>query len=88
MGMLNSMKEFEETTSMGEVKSAVSGSQTYDFQMDPESGWLRRCVSRQRVMIETTIVKSSYLPARLKIPSYTETVFEVNGSKSNKTEMQ
>ena len=79
--MLNAMKEFREKTTMGDVKSAVSGSQTYDFQMNPESGWLKQCVSRQRVMIETTILKSSYLPTGLKIPSYTETVFEVKGSK-------
>ena len=81
LGMLNAIKEFEETTGMGDVKSAVSGSQTFDFRMDRESGWLNRCVSRQRVMIETTIVKSSYLPAGLKIPSYTETTFEVKGGR-------
>ena len=81
LGMLSALKEFLETTSMGEVKSSVSGSQTYDFQVDRESGWLRRCVSRQRVMIETTILKSDYFPPGLKIPSYTETVFEVKGSK-------
>ena len=79
LGMLNAIKEYYETTGLGEVKSAVSGSQTYDFQMDPESGWLKQCISRQRVMIETTIVNSSYLPSGLKIPSYTETVFEVSG---------
>jgi hypothetical protein len=79
LGMLNATQEFHETTSMGEVKSAVSGSQTYDFQVERESGWLKRCVSRQRVMIETTILKSNYFPAGLKIPSYTETVFEVKG---------
>lgn len=81
VGMLNAMKEFYETTGMGEVKSAVSGSQTYDFQMDLETGWLKRCISRQRVMIETTILKSSYLPSGLRIPSYTETVFEVTGGR-------
>lgn len=81
LGMLNSMGDFQEKTSMGEVRSGVSGSQTYDFQMDVESGWLKRCVSRQRVVIETTIISSSYLPAGLKIPSYTETVFEVKGSR-------
>ena len=80
MGMLNSNREFAETISMGEVKSAVSGSQTYDYQADRETGWLKKCVSRQRVLIETTIVKSSYLPEGLRIPSYTETVFEVTGS--------
>ncbi len=79
LGMLNATKEFHEATSMGEVKSAVSGSQTYDFQVERESGWLKRCVSRQRVMIETTILKSNYFPPGLKIPSYTETVFEVKG---------
>ena len=79
LGMLNAIKEYYETTDLGEVKSAVSGSQTYDFQMNPESGWLKQCISRQRVMIETTIVNSKYLPAGLKIPSYTETVFEVTG---------
>jgi hypothetical protein len=81
MGMLNSMKEFHETTGMGKVKSAVSGSQTYDFSIDPESGWLQRCVSRQRVMIETTILESRYFPPGLKIPSYTETTFEVTGGR-------
>ena len=81
MGMLNSTKEFFETTGMGDVKSAVSGSQTYDFHMDPETGWLKRCVSRQRVIIETTILKSNYLPPGLKIPSYTETAFEVTGGR-------
>ncbi len=84
LGMLNAMKEFYETTGMGEVKSAVSGSQTYDFQMDLETGWLKRCISRQRVMIETTILKSNYLPSGLKIPSYTETVFEVSGGRVEK----
>ena len=80
LGMLNASKEFHETTSMGEVKSAVSGNQTYDFQADRESGWPLRCVSRQRVMIETTILNSSFFPSGLKIPSYTETRFEVKGS--------
>jgi hypothetical protein len=81
LGMLNALGEFRDTTSMGEVTSTVSGSQTYDFQMDRSTGWLRKCVSRQRVMIETTIVRSTYLPAGLKIPSYAETIFEVKGSK-------
>jgi hypothetical protein len=81
MGMLNSTKEFFETTGMGDVKSTVSGSQTYDFHMDPETGWLKRCVSRQRVVIETTILKSNFFPPGLKIPSYTETAFEVTGGK-------
>jgi len=85
MGMLNSSKEFFETTDMGDVKSTVSGSQTYDFQMDPETGWLKRCNSRQRVIIETTILKSNYFPPGLKIPSYTETIFEVTGGKMEKS---
>lgn len=81
MGMLNSTKEFYETTGMGDVKSTVTGSQTYDFHMDPGTGWLKRCVSRQRVIIETTILKSNYFPPGLKIPSYTETAFEVSGGR-------
>jgi len=89
MGMLNSSKEFFETTDMGDVKSTVTGSQTYDFQMDTETGWLKQCNSRQRVIIETTILKSKYFPTGLKIPSYTETIFDVTGGrmeKSNDTE--
>jgi hypothetical protein len=66
---------------MGEVSSAVSGTQTYDLQMDRETGWPVKSISRQRVVIETTIVRSPYLPEGLKIPSYTETLFEVTGSK-------
>lgn len=81
MGMLQSSSELVERTEMGRVKSVVSGSQTYDFQVDPASGWPIRCVSRQRVRIETTIIKSSYLPSGLKIPSYTETTYEVSGGK-------
>lgn len=81
LGMLNANKEFYETTNMGKVKSSVSGSQTYDFQVDRHSGWLIKCVSRQRVLIETTILESKYFPSGLKIPSYTETLFEVKGSK-------
>lgn len=81
MGMLNATKPLQERTSMGEVTSSVSGSQTYDFQMDPGTGWLKRCNSRQRILIETTIIRSSYLPSGLKIPSYTETVFDVKGSQ-------
>jgi hypothetical protein len=80
MGMLNSLQEYVETTSMGEVKSAVSGTQTYDYQVERVTGWLRKCLSRQRVLIETTIIKSPGLPPGLRIPSYTETVFEVRGS--------
>ena len=80
MGMLNSSEAFVEDTGMGRVESTVSGSQTYDFQMDRRSGWINRCVSRQRLMIQTTILESPSLPAGLKIPSYTETVFEVTGS--------
>jgi hypothetical protein len=49
--------------------------------MDRATGWPLKCVSRQRVVIETTIIESSYLPLGLKIPSYTETLFEVTGSK-------
>lgn len=79
LGMLNSMNNYHEKTGMGDVESSVTGSQTYDFLMDPQTGWLKRCVSRQRVVIETTIIKSSFLPPGLKIPSYTESVFEVNG---------
>jgi hypothetical protein len=83
IGMLNSTKDFFETTGLGDVKSSVTGSQTFDFQMNPENGWLKRCVSRQRVIIETTILKSSSLPQGLRIPSYTETVFEVSGGRLN-----
>jgi hypothetical protein len=81
IGVLNSMKDFIETTNMGKVKSTVAGNQTYDFLMDNDSGWLQKCVSRQQIKIETTIVESNYLPSGLKIPSFTETVFEVKGSK-------
>jgi len=80
MGMIKSQKEFTETIPLGEVKSTVSGTQTYDFHTDATSGWVKRCLSRQRLVIETTIVKSKQFPAGLKIPSYTETVFEIKGS--------
>ena len=80
MGMINSLSKFTETIPLGEVSSTVSGTQTYDFQTDPASGWIKKCLSRQRLVIETTIIKSDQFPVGLKIPSYTETVFEVKGS--------
>jgi hypothetical protein len=83
IGMIDEQKSFRERTDMGEVESVVSGSQTYDFQMDRSTGWVRQCMSRQRLLIETTILDSPYLPRGLKIPSYTETVFEVKGLKRN-----
>ncbi|MCP4312557.1 MAG: hypothetical protein GY790_14945 [Bacteroidetes bacterium] len=79
MGMINSLKKYSETVPLGEVTSTVSGTQTYDFHTDATSGWLKKCLSRQRLVIETTIVKSKQLPVGLKIPSYTETVFELKG---------
>ena len=80
MGMINALKKYLETLPMGEVSSTVSGTQTYDFQTDVASGWLIRCISKQRLIIETTIVKSTRLPVGLKIPSYTETAYEVKGT--------
>lgn len=84
LGMLNSSTGFEEETGLGRVESTVSGSQTFDFQMDRNTGWLKRCVSRQRVVIQTTILSSETLPEGLKIPSYTETLFEVSGYREIK----
>ena len=81
LGMIGSDRPYRERTEMGEVSSAVSGTQTYDLQMDRETGWPVKSISRQRVVIETTIVRSPYLPEVLKIPSYTETLFEVTGLK-------
>ncbi|MFH0758338.1 MAG: DUF6263 family protein [Bacteroidota bacterium] len=80
MGMLNSLGEYSETVSLGLVKSSVSGSQTFDYLVDANTGWLKKCVSRQRVLIETTIVKSTHFPEGLMIPSFTETVFDVKGT--------
>jgi len=87
LGMLNSKEPYEELLSLGRVESSVSGSQTYDYSVDTGSGWLRKCMSRQRVVIETRIVESNSLPANLKIPSYTETVFEVKGSGHSSQEL-
>lgn len=81
LGMIEAGQQFREITDMGEVESVVTGTQTYDLQMDRATGWPLKCVSRQRVVIETTIIESSYLPKGLQIPSYTETLFEVTGSR-------
>lgn len=80
IGMINAVGAYSETIDLGEVTSTVSGTQTYDLQTEAVSGWLIRCISKQKLMIETTVVKSSQLPEGLKIPSYTETSFEVNGT--------
>ncbi len=81
LGMLQSDSAFLETTRMGKVSSLVSGSQTYDIKVDTRTGWPLECLSRQRLLVETTILDSGSLPAGLKIPSYTETLFEVTGMK-------
>ena len=83
IGILQTTSDFHENRSNSEVTSSVSGSQTYDFQMDPLTGWLKKCVSRQRALIKTIIIKDPYLPTGLEIPSYTETLFEVTGKKLN-----
>jgi hypothetical protein len=80
MGVINAVDDFRETIALGEVTSTVSGTQTYDLQTEASSGWLIRCISKQKLIIETTVVKSKQLPVGLKIPSYTETSFEVKGS--------
>jgi hypothetical protein len=82
MGMLTSDEPYHEKNGKREVTSTVSGSQTYDFQMDIGTGWLKECLSRQRLVIETTIVSDPHLPGGLQIPSYTETLYEVKGSHS------
>jgi hypothetical protein len=79
MGMLNSAEPLIEDVPLGKVESSVSGSQTYDLQVFRNTGWLAKAVSRQRVLIETTVLESEHLPRGLRIPSYTETVFEVKG---------
>ncbi len=86
IGMLEKDKRFREHSEMGELSSAVSGSQTYDYLMDPITGWPKRCNSRQRILIETTILESNHLPVGLKIPSYTETTFDIRGETSRKNE--
>lgn len=83
LGMLESGEAFPETSALGKVASSVSGSQTYDYQLDRATGWLRSCVSRQRVVITTRVIQSRSLPAGLEIPSYTETLFEVKGTIQN-----
>ncbi len=80
MGTINAVGEYSETIALGDVTSTVSGTQTYDLQTEASSGWLIRCISKQKLIIETTVVKSKQLPVGLKIPSYTETSFEVKGS--------
>jgi len=87
IGMLSNKVPFEETTTIGQVKSVVSGSQTFDYKIDRKSAWLLKCISRQRIMIETTVVSSHSLPTGLKMPSFTETYYEVTGEivESQKT---
>jgi len=80
LGMLESGEAYPETIPLGKVSSSVSGSQTYDYQVDRATGWLRSCISRQRVVITTKVIESKSLPAGLEIPSYTETLFDVKGN--------
>ncbi|MEZ5070487.1 MAG: DUF6263 family protein [Bacteroidales bacterium] len=81
IGLFNAHNAFREITSIGEVEAVITGSQTYDFLMDPATGWLQKCNARQRTLVETTVIKGKGLPTGLKIPSYTETLFEVRGKK-------
>jgi hypothetical protein len=83
LGMLQSEEDYPEILDLGKVTSSVSGSQTYDFHADIRTGWLKTCVSRQRILIKTIVRESDFLPEGLEIPSYTETLFEVKGSIQN-----
>ena len=80
LGMLESDSAYTEKSGRSEVTSTVSGSQTYDIQADRRTGWPAEALSRQRILIESTVVRDPVLPQGLKIPSYTETVFEIKGS--------
>jgi hypothetical protein len=79
MGMIETTGEIVETSGNSTFRSSASGSQTFDLHTDPSSGWLKYGVSRQRILIKTTIIKDSFLPEGLEIPSYAETVFNVEG---------
>lgn len=81
IGMLESESAYTEKNGSSEVTSTVSGSQTYDIRADRRTGWPEKALSRQRILIESTVVRDPVLPRGLKIPSYTETVFEIKGAK-------
>lgn len=83
LGMLRSNEAYVENGDMGKVESVAQGSQTYDLTVDRQSGWPLKGLSRQRVRIETTIIESSMLPPGLKIPSYTESLYEIEGRVVN-----
>jgi len=80
IGMISPSESVTETNDGTTVSSSASGSQTYDLQADPESGWLHEGTSRQRIMVKTTIVRDNILPRGLEIPSYTETLFTLKGT--------
>lgn len=80
IGMISTTESIIETNQGTTVSSSASGSQTYDLQTDPVSGWLLEGSSRQRVMVKTTIIRDNHLPEGLEIPSYTETLFSLRGT--------
>ena len=80
MGMISTLESVVETHNGSSVQSTATGSQTYDLQLDPATGWLLKGSSRQRILVKTIILQDSKLPRGLEIPSYTETTFTIKGT--------
>ncbi|MBN1132330.1 MAG: hypothetical protein JXR52_09000 [Bacteroidales bacterium] len=79
IGMIITEKEIIGSSEQSTVSTTASGSQTYDLQIDPVTGWLKSGNSRQRILVKTKILEDSRLPSGLEIPSYVETLFTLTG---------
>lgn len=61
------------------MKTIMSGDQTYDFLIDPKTGWIIEGISKQNIQI-TSIVENGYdSPKGLKIPSVSKSEYTLKG---------
>ena len=61
------------------MKTIMNGDQSYDFLVDPQSGWIIEGISKQTIQI-ISIVENSYdSPKGLKIPSLSKSEYTLKG---------
>ncbi|MCF8224862.1 MAG: hypothetical protein K9J30_03170 [Bacteroidales bacterium] len=82
------IEEITDTIAYRGLKLATSlkGSQTYDYLLSDETGWIIEGISKQRIYTISEIIETSELPKGLRIPALTVTEYNLSGGRGSKTE--
>jgi hypothetical protein len=83
IGLIEASIDSLEFNSMS-VLTYMNGNQTYDYLFNTENGWIIEGISRQKIQSLSEIYGHADLPDGIKIPSYTETVYELSGGQIKK----